>query len=167
MAAPKTLYLVRHAIAAEQGSRYPDDSARPLTRKGIDRMREVVKGFVSLDPVVDLILTSPLIRARQTADLLADGFSPAPKLVVEETLSPGHAPDDLADALEAHSGRRGIALVGHEPDLGLLAAWVIGGRAPVIFKKGGIARIDVRAIPPDQNGTLVWLATPKMLRGLD
>lgn len=166
MAALKTIYLVRHAIAADRGTRYPDDSARPLTRKGIDRMRAVVKGFESLGPGPDLILTSPLVRARQTAELLVNGLSPSPRLVVEETLAPGHPPSEVAAALEPHTSRRSVALVGHEPDLGLLAAWLIGSREPLVFKKGGIARIDVKSIPPGQDGALVWLATPAMLRGL-
>jgi phosphohistidine phosphatase SixA len=70
-------------------------------------------------------------------------------------------------AVRAPAAAKGaIALVGHEPDLGHLAAWLVGATSPMPFKKGGIARIDVKRLPPAQDGTLVWMATPGMLRGL-
>ena len=165
MGAPCELYLVRHAIAAERGEKYPDDAKRPLTSHGIERMRQVVKGFRTLDPDINLILTSPLIRARQTADILLAGLSPSPDLSVEDTLAPGHRPEAVADALGAHAAHEVVALVGHEPDLGILAAWLIAAREPLVFKKGAIARIDVSG-KPGRDGQLVWLATPRMLRGL-
>jgi phosphohistidine phosphatase len=129
-------------------------------------MRETVRGFRTLDPDIDLVLTSPLVRARQTADILVAGLSPVPPLGECVELAPGHSPADVADALSQVGNRRVIALVGHEPDLGELAAWLIGAEQPLVFKKGAIARIDVPALPPAQNGQLVWLATPRMLRGL-
>ena len=161
----ESLYLVRHAIAAERGDKYPDDTKRPLTNRGISRMREVVKGFRTLGPEIDLVLTSPLVRARQTADILVAGLSPAPELAVEDTLAPDHRPEMVTDALGGHASREAVALVGHEPDLGILAAWLIGAREPLVFKKGAIARIDVGG-KPGRDGQLIWLATPAMLRGL-
>ena len=161
----ESLYLVRHAIAAERGDEYPDDTKRPLTSQGMARMRQVVKGLMTLDPRIDLVLTSPLIRARQTADILVAGLSPAPELAVEDTLAPDHRPEAVIDALGKHTSSEAVALVGHEPDLGILAAWLIGAREPLAFKKGGIARIDVGG-KPGRDGQLIWLATPAMLRGL-
>ena len=67
MSTPTELYLVRHAIAAERGSEWPDDTKRPLTERGISRFKEAVKGLRHLDVTVDEIFTSPLVRARQTA----------------------------------------------------------------------------------------------------
>jgi phosphohistidine phosphatase len=163
---PRTIYIVRHAIAAERGEKYPDDAKRPLTHDGIARMRQAVRGFSTLDPGIDLVLTSPLVRARHTADILMAGLSPAPALEVLDALAPGHHPPDVASRISGHGGRRVVALVGHEPDLGQLGAWLIGAREPLVFKKGGIARIDVPSLPPGRDGQLVWLATPKMLRGL-
>jgi phosphohistidine phosphatase len=162
----ESLYLVRHAIAAERGDKYPDDGKRPLTSHGIARMRQVVKGFRTLDPEINLVLTSPLVRARQTADILVAGLSPAPDLSVEDTLAPGHRPETVVDGLSAYASLEVIALVGHEPDLGILAAWLIGAREPLVFKKGAIARIDVSG-KLGRDGQLVWLATPRMLRGLE
>ena len=65
---PRTIYIVRHAIAAERGEKYPDDAKRPLTHDGIARMRQAVRGFSTLEPGIDLVLTSPYVRARQTAE---------------------------------------------------------------------------------------------------
>ena len=164
--ARRTLYLVRHAIAAERGDKYPDDTKRPLTRKGISRMRDTVRGLATFNPDIDVVLTSPLVRARQTADILVAGLSPSPALETCAALGAGHSTAELVEALSQVGNRHVIALVGHEPDLGQLAAWLIGAREPLVFKKGSIARIDVPAFPPDRNGQLVWLATPRMLRGL-
>lgn len=129
-------------------------------------MRQAVRGFRTLDPAIDLVLTSPLVRARHTAEILMAGLSPTPALEVLDTLAPGHTPADVAGVLESHASRRAVALVGHEPDLGVLGGWLIGSHEPLVFKKGGIARIDVPAFPPGRDGQLVWLATPKMLRAL-
>jgi phosphohistidine phosphatase len=161
-----SVYLVRHAIAADRGSDWPDDTKRPLTSKGISRMREVVDGLNDLEVRIELVLTSPLVRAKQTADLLAAGLKPAPPVEIIAEMVPGTPPAKLAEALGPMSGRRSIALVGHEPGLGELAAWLVGAKAPFEFKKGGVCRIDVQALPPAGNGQLIWLATPRMLRSL-
>jgi phosphohistidine phosphatase len=79
MATPTELYLVRHAIAADRGSEWPDDNKRPLTERGINRFKEAVKGLRHLDVQIDEIFTSPLVRARQTADLLAAGIEASPQ----------------------------------------------------------------------------------------
>jgi len=166
------VYLVRHAIAAERGPKYPKDDARPLTRVGKARMKEVVAGWRKLKPGLDLILTSPLVRAQSTAEIVRDGLKDNVRLERFLALAPGHRPAEIAAALAALAkARRGkpasvIALVGHEPDLGQLAAWLIGAKEPVPFKKGGIARIDIRELPLKQNGQLIWHATPKLLRAL-
>ena len=160
------LYLVRHAIAAERGAEWPDDMKRPLTHKGIARMREVVQGLAALDIEIEVVLTSPLVRAKQTAELLAEGLKPTPTIVGIPSLAPGGTPAQVAEDLGKQQKRQSIALVGHEPDLGELAAWLIGARAPVLFKKGGVARIDVSSLPPTRPGQLQWLATPRMLRAL-
>jgi len=161
-----TLYLVRHAIAAQPGKDWPDDSKRPLTPKGIARMRKAVQGLRALDVRIDLVLSSPLVRAMQTAEILVHGLKPAPPLNVLAALAPGVAPPQLAHALEHFRKASCLALVGHEPGIGEVAAWLTGARAPLPFKKGGICRIDVSALPPTGNGQLIWMATPRMLRAL-
>ena len=166
------LYLVRHAIAAERGPKYPKDDVRPLTREGRARMKEVVKGWRKLKPGLDLILTSPLVRAQSTAEIVQDVLKHDTKVERFPALAPGHRPSEVAAALAKlpktgkGKGASVIALVGHEPDLGQLAAWLIGAKKPIPFRKGGIARIDVNEMPPKQNGQLIWHATPKLLRPL-
>jgi len=162
----RSLYLVRHAIAFDRGVDWPDDTKRPLTHKGAARMREVVDGLRELGVTIDVVVTSPLVRAKQTADLIIAGWPEPPAVVVSSSLAPGAAPSAIADVLSQHTQADGIALVGHEPGLGELAAWLIGARHPLVFKKGGVGRIDVPAIPLQGSGELVWMATPKMLRAL-
>lgn len=161
-----TIYLVRHAIAEERGSAWPDDTKRPLTHRGMARMREAVSGLDAAGIEIDLVLTSPLVRARQTAEILARGLTSVPTVEVTNALLPGQPPARMVDGLSAHARSRSIALVGHEPGLGELAAWLIGAREPLPFKKGGVCRIDVPSLPPVPPGQLIWFAQPKMLRAM-
>src|SRR5512146_79417 len=85
------LYLVRHAIAAERGIQYPDDSKRPLTGQGMSRFREVVEGLAMLGVKVDLVLASPLVRALQTAQILSAGLPGHPPIEETPALTPGSA----------------------------------------------------------------------------
>jgi len=160
------LYLVRHAIAAERGPEWPDDTKRPLTHRGVARMRMVATGMRSIGVRVDVVCTSPLVRARQTAKLLVECLRPKPESVVVPALAPGHSPASVVKALQRAPVASSLMLVGHEPDLGRLAAWFIGAREPLSFKKGGVCRIDVASAARPRDGVLVWMATPKMLRAL-
>jgi phosphohistidine phosphatase len=164
---PRTLYLIRHAIAGERGPKYPDDNLRPLTARGVDKMRAAARGFADLNPDIDVVATSPLVRAKQTAEIVVAELAPAPAQDILGELAPGHSPADLADALGRYRSHQTIALVGHEPDLGRFAAWLIGSSCPIPFKKGGIACFEVADFPPGRTSTLLWLAMPRMLRGLE
>jgi phosphohistidine phosphatase len=166
MAVSRSLYLVRHAIAHDRSEKWSDDSLRPLTHEGAARMRRAAKGLYGLGASLDLVLTSPLVRAVETAEILVRAFDPRPPVVTVPALAPGGSPVRVAEALAAHSKARAIALVGHEPGMGELAAWLLGARVPVPFKKGGICRIDVSEWPPARQGQLIWMATPRMLRAL-
>jgi phosphohistidine phosphatase len=158
-----TIYLVRHAIAAERGDEYPDDGKRPLTPDGAARFRKVARGLAALDPTVDLVLTSPLVRARQTAEILSEHLASHPPVAETSALLPGAAFSDLVAELGGHARRSGIALVGHEPGIGASAARLIGVRGALEFRKGGICRVDVDSLPPAGPGRLVWFAPPKVL----
>jgi phosphohistidine phosphatase len=166
MAATRALYLVRHAIAEDRGPRWPDDNERPLTAEGAARMRRAVKGLDRITEPIALILSSPLVRAMQTADILSRGLGTRPDVLVCPALAPGGSPAKVVAALARYARPRAIALVGHEPDLGKLAAWLIGARTPIPFRKGGICRIDTTDWPATRESQLVWAATPKMLRRL-
>jgi phosphohistidine phosphatase len=158
------LLLVRHAIAESRSEAWPDDTLRPLTERGVVRMREIAARLRALGEMTQVVLTSPLTRAVETAAVLADVWAPSPDVIVVDELAPGHSPSEMAEALRRVSARTRVALVGHEPDLGEFAAWLIGAHRPVPFKKGGVARIDVATLDPPSDGALVWLATPKILR---
>jgi phosphohistidine phosphatase len=164
--APCELYLVRHAIAAERGEEWPDDSKRPLTEHGITRFREGMKGLRTLDVEIDEIFSSPLVRTKQTADLLAAALDPKPTVKLLDALAPGHSPAAVMTQLAKLAKRRRIALVGHEPDLGELAAHLLGTQRPVPFKKGGVCRIDVQGLTSKRAGSLIWFLPPKVLRKL-
>ena len=163
---PCELYVVRHAIAAERGPDWPDDDKRPLTEKGIARFKEGVAGLIWLDVGLDEIFTSPLVRAKQTADLLAAGVDGKPPVKVLNALAPGHRPEEVLAQLARAAKRRRVALVGHEPDLGEFAAHMVGARRPFPFRKGGVCRIDVQDMSGNHPGLLCWFATPRMLRHL-
>lgn len=159
------LYLIRHGLAAERGENYPDDTKRPLTTRGIQRLRQEGKALAALDVTFDVILTSPLVRARQTAEALAATFRDPPPIVNTQALAPGGTHNGIIDELAKQSHRRKyIAIVGHEPGIGELAARLLGLRKPLEFKKGAVCRIDVSALPLAGPGELKWFLTPRILR---
>lgn len=160
------LYLVRHAIAAERGPDWPDDDKRPLTQQGITRFKECVAGLAWLRAAIDEVVTSPLVRAAQTADLLAAGVGGQPSIRVFPELAPGHAPEEVMRRLPKVTRRRRLALVGHEPGLGELAAHLIGAGRPLAFRKGAVCRIDLESLHTGQAGALLWFLQPKVLRRL-
>jgi phosphohistidine phosphatase len=159
----KSVYLVRHGIAEERGPGWPDDTLRPLTERGRRRFSRAAAGFTRLEGVPDRILTSPLVRAQQTAELLSHAADAAPVETVD-ALSPGQRPAAILAKLRRLRVDR-VALVGHEPDLGDLAAQLLGASRPLPFKKGGICRIDVEW-QGEAEGTLVWFLSPAVLRRL-
>ena len=112
----------------------------------------------------DVMLTSPLVRTRQTAEIVAAAFDDHPPIVAVDSLQPGGSYQSVLNDLEKQSRRSRIAVVGHEPDLGQLAAHLIGLRHPLEFKKGAACRIDLETLPPPGPGTLRWLMTTKILR---
>jgi phosphohistidine phosphatase len=160
------LYLVRHAIADDRGPEWPNDAKRPLTEHGIARFKEAVDGLAEIDVEIDEIFTSSLVRAKQTAELLASHVNGKPSVKILKTLEPGHGPTAVVQQLAREAKKRRVALVGHEPDLGELASHLLGTKKPVPFKKGGICRIDVQSLPSTRAGTLVWMLPPKILRKL-
>jgi phosphohistidine phosphatase len=161
------LYLVRHASAAERGDEYPDDTKRPLTSQGMSRFRREAKALDTLGVSIAVILTSPLTRTRQTAEILSESVKGRPSVVATDALAPGGTPASVIQEVGKHARKGSLALVGHEPNIGELAARLIGARAPIEFKKGAICRIDVETLPPARPGRIRWFLTPKMLRLLD
>lgn len=160
------LYLIRHGLAAERGPSYPDDSKRPLTSRGIASIREEAKALNELAIEFDLIISSPLTRTRQTADVIAETLTQKPVVTTSDALAPGGTPAQVIGDILKHAKKSRIALVGHEPNIGELTARLIGARSPIEFKKGAICRIDFDGLPPKAVGQLRWFLPPRVLRKL-
>ncbi len=158
------LYLIRHGVAAERGEDYPDDSKRPLTNAGISRLKKEAKALDELGVAFDHIITSPLVRTKQTADVFAESLKSKPSVSSSDALAPAGTSTAVIQELAKHMRKGRIALVGHEPNIGELAGRLIGARMPLEFKKGGICRIDFEVFPPKGIGQLRWFVTPRMLR---
>ena len=160
------LYFLRHGKADDPGSRGgSDDFSRALTRKGIEEMQAEAEGLAQLGVRLDLILTSPLVRARQTAEVVAKRLGLKKELAETELLAPGCDLSKLHKMLEQHAKRDKIMLVGHEPDFSAMVGELIGGgAASVEMKKAGLAMIRVdRSVRPG-GGVLRWLLSPRILR---
>ena len=160
------LYLIRHGIAEDRGDAWPDDTKRPLTEGGMSRLRRSARSLARIGVSFDVVLTSPLVRTQQTAEIVASAFSPKPAIVNVEALAPDGSPTAVIAELEKHSKRTRIAIVGHEPGIGELASRLAGLRTDMEFKKGAIARIDVDMLPPKGPGILRWFIPPKFLRNI-
>jgi len=162
------LLLVRHAIAQERDpKRWPDDGERPLSAGGAARARSAAAGLRRITERPALVLTSPLLRTRQTAAILTQ-IARWPRARNCVQLTPGTPPEELL-ALIARERAGRIALVGHEPDLGeLLAACLAGGARTLAFefKKMGVARLEFDGRARAGRGRLLWLLTPKILRAI-
>jgi phosphohistidine phosphatase len=164
------LLVIRHAIAEDRDewafSGKPD-AERPLTRDGRDRMRRAADGIALEVPRLDLIATSPLVRAVQTAEIVADEYAGKELTVVNE-LSPECAPEALLPWLRSHEPDTTIAVVGHEPHLGFLVGWLLTGRHEsfVELKKGAAVLLEFDDPPAAGNATLLWALQPGQLRRL-
>jgi len=154
------LYFLRHGVAGNREEWQDDDALRPLTKKGMKNMVRQAESLADLDLDLSIILTSPLARAFQTADIVAHELKLGEKLVQDERLAPGFGIEELAQVLKDHTDAENIMLVGHEPDFSQTIADLVGGR--VQLKKGGLARVDVTSADPLQ-GELVWLLPPRMM----
>jgi phosphohistidine phosphatase len=158
------VYLIRHGIAAERGKDWPDDSKRPLTPEGLVSLRKEARALNKLGVSFDQIVSRPLTRTRQTADVFSEELKGHPEVALSDAIAPAGTPAAIIQELTKHVRKARLGLVGHEPNLGELAAELTGARAPLEFKKGGICRIDFDVLPPKGTGRLRWFLTPKMLR---
>ncbi len=166
MAGPHLLMLLRHAIA-EDSSPSGRDEDRRLTSEGKRKLREVVAGMRALELPVDRILTSPLRRAVETAEIVAEACGAAEDFDRIPALAPGTGPDAVIAALADVGRPRGIVLVGHEPDLAGLASTLLTGTPGLLhmaFRKAGLAGIVVASLPPRSAGALEFFMTPGQLR---
>lgn len=153
------VYFLRHGIAADPEDWKGSDFDRPLTREGRERMQREAKTFARLSLPLDAIVTSPLVRAKETAEIAAESFKLRP--VDDERLGPDFDVQRLGEIVRAHAGADSIMLVGHEPNMSETIGEIAGG-ARIDLKKGGVACVEL-SDAADLSGTLLWLIPPKVL----
>ena len=161
------LYIIRHAIAVEAAEFGGEDSQRPLTGKGKKKMQSIAQGLKELEIQLDLILTSPYLRAAQTAGILAKKFKLSEdQVVTTDHLAPTGYPDQLIEEInEKYGEAEHIAVIGHEPTLSSLASMLITGdpNTSIILKKGGVCRLSIEDLEYGRCGSLEWLLFPAQL----
>jgi phosphohistidine phosphatase len=160
------LYIVRHAWAADRTDpAWPTDDARPLTDEGVARFTRMIETLAKRDFAPEVIATSPLVRCRQTAEIIAKVLGGKTKVVEREELAPG----SNLEGLVKWTARRAmdcqeVAWVGHAPDVNDLTAALVGDRHGAIrLAKGAIAAIEFADVPRMGQGELRWLVTAKLL----
>ena len=159
------IWILRHAKAEDAGPTTPDEE-RELTPGGHETMRSVARAIARLEPKLDAILTSPLVRARQTAEPVARALSLEDKLIESDALVPEADPK----AILREIGKRGLGrvmVVGHMPHLGRLLGYLLTGRqdTAIDIKKAALARVQFDGDAPKPPGTMTFLLTAKELSG--
>lgn len=157
------MYFLRHGIAADAQSWNGSDASRPLTDEGRERMEREAKALSKIGLTVDAIVTSPLLRAKETAEIVADRLSLRKKLIEDARLGGGFDITQLAALLQKYPEADSIMLVGHEPDFSATVG-AITGTGRIDLKKGGLACVELTD-PASMRGELLWLVPPKILAG--
>ena len=163
------IYLLRHGDAVDRlTGGYSRDEDRPLTAAGRAEARDAARALARLGEVPALVLMSPLVRAVQTATLAAEELRSARDPVVCDALAPGGDPQAIVEALLALGSPASALLVGHMPDLGELAGWLVWGQldTALAFRTGGLCRITTPDPPAPGTGDLRWFLPPRLLRRL-
>ncbi len=159
------IYLLRHGIAEDAPPGMPD-AGRALTPEGKKKLREVLKVARSAEVRVSLILTSPLRRAVQTAEIAAEVLGYRGNLVKSQALAPMVQPPEVWDEIRTHRGTGQLLMAGHEPQFSSLAAYLLGvPELMVDFKKGALVRIDMDQLGAKPRGVLKWMLVAKLAAG--
>lgn len=161
------LLVIRHGIAMDQEKfalTGQQDESRPLTAKGERRMKRVAKGLRAQIKSLDLLATSPLVRAVQTADIVAASYGIGPPEVTA-SLVPEALPEEFENFCALLQGKETVAIVGHEPHLSSLVTWLMTGRTEsrVRLRKGGACLLEFESEVRRDSGALNWLLTPRQL----
>jgi phosphohistidine phosphatase len=164
------LFLLRHGLAVERGTHgFKDDFSRPLTPKGRRQLRKIAARMKKIEGDFDLILSSPLVRAKQTAEIVADGLKLKKRLKFSNALAPGGVASILIRQLQREKpAPEKILLVGHEPDLSrLVSLFTTGGpNLEVDFKKSGLCKLETGKLLAGKCATLAWLLTPRQMKAM-
>lgn len=155
------LYFLRHGLAEDRAEWQGADFERPLTEEGKEKMKREAATIANLGLEIDLIVTSPLARAYQTAEIVAKKLDLLDKLITDGRLSPGFRHGALGRLIRAYPKAATLMLVGHEPDFSATISYLIGG-GRIDCKKGSLACVDIPD-PSRLRGDLMWLLPPKVL----
>jgi phosphohistidine phosphatase len=159
------LFVLRHAEAVERGdARYKNDAARPLTPKGIQRTKQMAHALRQMHVHLDAILSSPLVRARETAEIVAHGLRLSGRIQITPHLAPDGELNELFNEVNQLRPLPGnVMFVGHEPYLSELISLVCtgGGQLGLTLKKGGLCRLEVETLRPTRCATIEWLITSR------
>ena len=161
------IHLLRHGIAAPLAEENDfRDEKRRLTPEGEIKLRRAAQGLKVLQVSFDLIASSPLIRARETAEVVAEVLKHKPPIDIWDELEPEGTPESVCSRLHAHFEKASLLLVGHQPSMGVLASFLLTGSSSrsLPFKKGSIFSLEVTELPPIGVGNLNWMLNSKMLR---
>jgi phosphohistidine phosphatase len=161
------LYILRHGIAVERGAPgYSNDADRPLTPKGERKLWQAAEAMEALGLSFDVILTSPFVRARQTADVIAEAFNARKWVETTDSLAPSGSTKALIDRINRlKPPPEDVLLVGHEPYLSELISLLVTGasKMSLALKKGGLCKLEVARLTPGRCAALEWLLTPKQM----
>ncbi len=161
------LYILRHGSAVEPGTPgYENDADRPMTPEGERKLRQVADAMEALELSFDLILSSPYLRARQTAEIVAAALGAHKQLEFSDTLAPAGSVKKLVDLLTRREPSPGnVLLVGHEPYLSGLISLLVSGKESfaVVMKKGGLCKVTAESLKPGRCAVLQWLLTPQQM----
>lgn len=160
------LYIVRHGIAIDrEDPKCPPEAERYLTEEGVEKTKQVAKGIAALGIHADLMVSSPYVRAMQTAAIFAAALDyPKQKIRRTGSLLPGAEPTAILRELAREKNASSVFCFGHAPHVdGLLAAAVGAPHLITSIKKAGVALVELKRLSPP-NGQLVWLVTPKLIR---
>jgi phosphohistidine phosphatase len=160
------LYIVRHGIAVAHGTSSIAEDERPLTPEGIEKMKRAAVGLNAFGVAPELIFSSPLPRALQTAEIVLAACERKVPLKLLPALAPGGNRSEVYHELGELAKLGSIMIVGHQPSLGEIAGEIAWGSPNhyVELKKGGACALDLECLKPVPRGSLIWLITPSILR---
>jgi phosphohistidine phosphatase len=160
------LYILRHGEAAEHGDPRYKENDRPLTPKGIQRTKQLAHVLREMEISFDAILSSPLARARETAEIVARGLKLQDNMRFSEHLAPSGSMEELVHQINTiRPAPKGVMLVGHEPYLsGFVSLLCTGGPGlPIVFKKGALCRLELQVLNCGKCASLDWLLQPRVI----
>lgn len=164
------LFILRHGIASDPGEHgLPEnlaDAERPLSAKGKQKLHGITDAMRAMELSFDAVISSPFLRARQTAHIVTESLHLRRKLILTDQLAPNGNPKSLVEQIGKLGPRaKNVLLVGHEPYLSRLIAWLVAGNTAVNIdlKKGGFAKLEIEKLSYARCATLGWLLTPKQL----